>query len=174
MPHPISSLAQTYADLESTMYTEMYNITFSGGGSLHLTPQPPTASGNPTSFTFGGQPYTSFGLTRGTIDTKQDTTIPSMAIQFQNVDLAFGALVLDNDIRGARVTISGVLLASGTNSPISNNLADTRHIYDGKIGAIKINEETVTVQVNPGMTSITTTVPRRFYGQPDFPFGITR
>jgi hypothetical protein len=126
------------------------------------------ASGT-VAFSFGGIPYQSFAVARGTIQQTSSQELSGVSVQFQNVDQLFGSLVLNNIniIRGQPVTISGVMMSSGTNVPISNNVSDLISVIDGTIGQIRIDQDNITMQLNYDIEDITVDSPRRFYAGAD-------
>lgn len=169
MPRDISVAAQANADSEIPFYTEIFNVSLGDGSVLNLTPHPPATGSGTLSFTFGGIPYQSFSVGRGTTQQTSDQQVSSVAVEFQNVDLAFGALITNNQdqIRGQPVTISGVMLSSGTNTPISDNVEDLIPVLDGAIGPIKVDHDKVSMQLDRDIEDTTVDSPRRFYAGAD-------
>ena len=163
----MSVTAQTQADLENVLYTELYNVALNGADTLFFCPILPVSG--TTALTFGGIAYTSFPLARSPIRSSSDGEVDGLSVEFQNVDQVFGA-VLENNVdalSGATVTISGVFLASGTNAPVTQTQADLIPVFDGNIGTIEVNDEKVKVQVNFPIKDIRAIVPRRTYSQAD-------
>ncbi len=169
MPRDISVSTQTNADAEALYYTELYNVSLGDGTTLYLTPTPPAAASGTVAFSFGGIPYQSFAVTRSRIQQTSDQELSGVGVSFQNVDQIFGALILNNidQIRGQSVTISGVMLASGTNAPISNNVEDLISVIDGTIGQIRVDQDNVDMNLDYDIEDITVDSPRRFYAQAD-------
>jgi hypothetical protein len=175
MPHDISATASGELDKDNLIYTEIYKVVATGT-TLHLSPTPPTASGSAIAFTLGGDDYTSFGITRSAVRSSADGTVDGLSISFQNVDQELGALILANEdgIREGTVTISGVFLDPDDNTPISDDPADMRWVFEGTVGALKIKEDTIEMRLSAAIKDIRVDVPRRFYSQPLFPFTVGR
>lgn len=165
MPRGISSTAIVQAGSENAYYTELYTVAISGQPTLYLAPMLPVSG--TVALTFGGEIYTTFPITRSVMRSTSDLEVDNLVVRFQNVDQVFGALLENNDLRGARVTISGVFLASGTNAPVTQSNADLVPIFNGNVGAIQVSEQEVSISLGFPVRDIRTVVPRRFYGPGD-------
>lgn len=171
MAKVISTAVQTQADIENPWYTEIYHINLSGTvDDLFLTPAMPSGTTSDIAFSFGGQLYQSFAIQRSPVKSTADSEVDSVAVQFQNVDQVFGSLLLNNDIRGRPVTISGIFLASGTDAPISQSNDDLVPVFKGTIGSFTVDEDQVKMQLNFAINEVTVESPKRFYGPPLFDF----
>jgi len=167
MPKDISIPAQANAALETALYTEIYNIELPDDTLLRVAPYVPAVSGTTVAFTFGGEDYLSFEIRRSPVQSTKETEVRGIVVQIQNVDQQAGALIGNNDVRGGLVTISGVFLASGTNTPISDSVDDLIPIFDGVISAVQVSEEHVKFGLQLPIQDIKVDAPRRFYSQGD-------
>lgn len=170
MVKTISSSAQTQANLDSPWYTEIYTVTITGQPTLRFTPTPVTATGNAVAFSFAGQDYQSFQISRSKVQTNATNEISGCSVRFQNVDQAIGAIILNNDITGGEVSVSGIFLSSGTNQPISNSNLDLVPVFRGTIGATSFDSKFVEIQLDRPLKDIRSRIPRRYYSSPLFNF----
>lgn len=163
MPRTITASGIAEAAKQTTMYTELFNVALPNQDHLHLTPTLPTTNSG-ISFQVGDITYESAGIQRGAVSSTTRSEVNTVTVRFQNVDQAYGALVENLELRGAPVTISGAFIDADTLTIPEDNIFS---VFQGKVGAIRITEEAVNVDLEYAIKDIRVDAPRRFYGPGD-------
>lgn len=163
MPRILTASGLAEAARPTTYYTELFDVQFPDAEHLHLTPTLPTAASG-ISFSVGDLTYKAAGIGRSAIKSSSQNEVSAVTVRFVNVDQSFGALVENLELRGAPVTISGAFINAETHQIDEDNIFE---VYRGNIGAIRVTETDVNVDLDYAIKDIQVTAPRRFYGRSD-------